>query len=180
MSESEFFRRIVVPLDFQEADESDEEVPGEVVLEAGSHKIAFAGSTLHAIDLATSIARRHHGTLRLVHATPPMQTSNIYSGPARIATKLLDEIHDRARDTSLDAMRAVSKGRCDDLEIELIAGPGHPMQLVLAEAKKWPADLIVMSASGRSRVARFFVGSTADRVIRESPCPVMVIPAHRD
>ena len=39
------------------------------------------------------------------------------------------------------------------------------------------ADLIVMAASGRSRVARFFVGSTADRVIREAPCPVLVIPA---
>jgi nucleotide-binding universal stress UspA family protein len=34
-----------------------------------------------------------------------------------------------------------------------------------------------MASSGRSRVARFFVGSTADRVIREANCPVLVIPA---
>lgn len=180
MSDAEFFRRIIVPLDFHEADEDEEPAPGEVVLSAGTHRIAFAGSTLHAVDLASAIARRHNGTLRLVHATPPMQTSNIYTGPARIASQVLDEIHDRARNTSLDAMREVARKRCEGTELELIAGPGHPMQMVLAEAKTWPADLIVMSASGRSRVARFFVGSTADRVIREAPCPVMVIPAHRD
>ena len=38
-------------------------------------------------------------------------------------------------------------------------------------------DLIVLAASGRSRVARFFVGSTADRIIREASCPVLVVPA---
>jgi hypothetical protein len=35
----------------------------------------------------------------------------------------------------------------------------------------------VLAASGRSRVARFFVGSTADRIIREASCPVLVVPA---
>jgi len=43
--------------------------------------------------------------------------------------------------------------------------------------RTFEADLIIMAASGRSRVTRFFVGSTADRVIRQAKCPVLVIPA---
>ena len=44
------------------------------------------------------------------------------------------------------------------------------------EATKFDADLIVLPASARSTVARFFLGSTADRVIRQAPCPVLVVP----
>ena len=44
-----------------------------------------------------------------------------------------------------------------------------------AEAHK--VDLIVMSTHGRTGAGHFFLGSIAERVIRKSPCPVMVIPA---
>ena len=38
-------------------------------------------------------------------------------------------------------------------------------------------DLIVMSTHGRTGVGHFFLGSIAECVIRQSPCPVMVVPA---
>ncbi len=51
------------------------------------------------------------------------------------------------------------------------ARPGVALYAIIEEAEKHRIDLIVLAASGRSRVARFFVGSTADRVIRQAPCP---------
>lgn len=63
------------------------------------------------------------------------------------------------------------------MTLEYVVRPGQPLAVVLEEAERFKPDLIVMAASGRSRVARFFVGSTADRVIRQAPCPVMVVPA---
>ncbi len=43
-----------------------------------------------------------------------------------------------------------------------------------AETNK--ADLIVMSTHGRTGVGHFLLGSIAERVIRQAPCPVMVVP----
>jgi nucleotide-binding universal stress UspA family protein len=38
-------------------------------------------------------------------------------------------------------------------------------------------DLIIMSTHGRTGVGRLLLGSVTERVIRQSPCPVMVVPA---
>lgn len=44
-------------------------------------------------------------------------------------------------------------------------------------AKTHDVDLIVMSTHGRTGVKHFLLGSIAERVVRRSPCPVMVVPA---
>jgi nucleotide-binding universal stress UspA family protein len=52
---------------------------------------------------------------------------------------------------------------------------GDPRGLhVLARARQ--AGLIVVGSTGRSRVGRVFIGSTAERLIQGSPCPVAVAP----
>jgi nucleotide-binding universal stress UspA family protein len=89
---------------------------------------------------------------------------------------VLDEIQQRAKEASVAVLKHLTEKLCANLSVEHVVGPGQTAQAVIEEATQIGADLIVMAASGRSRVARFFVGSTADRVIREAPCPVLVVP----
>ncbi len=42
-------------------------------------------------------------------------------------------------------------------------------------AEKEGVDLIVMTTQGRKGISRFFLGSVAEKVINEAPCPVMAI-----
>ena len=46
---------------------------------------------------------------------------------------------------------------------------------------KWPRtrsiDLIVMGTRGRSRMKRLILGSVAQQVVGQAPCPVMIVPA---
>jgi nucleotide-binding universal stress UspA family protein len=44
---------------------------------------------------------------------------------------------------------------------------------IIRLAKELPADLIVMGTHGRSGWGRFFLGSTTEQVIAQSPCPVL-------
>lgn len=44
-------------------------------------------------------------------------------------------------------------------------------------ARSWDADLIVVGTHGRKGLSRFFLGSVAEEVLRESPCSVEVIKA---
>lgn len=170
------FQRILVPVDFVDAgDEALDE--GAQAVTVHDHRIVFTGPTLKALALATSIGRAYGSTVRLVHSTPPLQTSTVYSGPVSLPSQLIQEIHERARSTSTEALEKLGPQYGEGVTLEYAVRPGQPLAVVLEEAERFRPDLIVMAASGRSRVARFFVGSTADRVIRQAPCPVMVVPA---
>jgi nucleotide-binding universal stress UspA family protein len=52
-----------------------------------------------------------------------------------------------------------------------------PGGAVVAEAREWPADVIVMGTHGRGAIGRGFLGSVADHVIRRADCPVVTLRA---
>ena len=52
---------------------------------------------------------------------------------------------------------------------------GDPSTQIVDCAKDIAADLIVMPSHGQKGVSRFLLGSVAERVVRLSPCPVLVI-----
>jgi nucleotide-binding universal stress UspA family protein len=52
---------------------------------------------------------------------------------------------------------------------------GNPAEKILDYARKNGADLIIMSTHGRSGVARWAMGSVADKVLRHSVVPVLTV-----
>jgi nucleotide-binding universal stress UspA family protein len=47
--------------------------------------------------------------------------------------------------------------------------------VIVREAKKWRADVIVLGTHGRSGLSRVVLGSDAELVVRESPVPVLLV-----
>ena len=54
---------------------------------------------------------------------------------------------------------------------------GEPWRTIVDTAKSEPFDLITMGTHGRSALARFALGSVAERVVRHAPCPVLTVPS---
>ena len=52
---------------------------------------------------------------------------------------------------------------------------GDPRNVIVADAARWSADLIVMGTHGRRGVARMWLGSVAEQVARVAPCPVLFV-----
>ncbi|MEZ4453166.1 MAG: universal stress protein [Nannocystaceae bacterium] len=174
------FARILVPIDFAAA--SEESIKAGESIEVDNQHIEIADASRRALAVAAGLARLSSGTLLLVHVTPPLNYNALYTGAARnvgLSGEMINEVHRAARETSLHALKTLADQVCSDLQVQVEARPGIALYTILEEAGRFQADLIVLAASGRSRVARFFVGSTADRVIREANCPVLVIPATR-
>lgn len=171
------FHRILVPIDFSPA--SDEHIAAGLAVEVDGQHIEFAPSSLRSVSLAADLARASLGTLVLLHVTPALSYSSMYAGNMRIglSPQVLQEVHQAAHKASVAALETLSAKLCAGVNVVLEARPGVALSVILEESEKHQIDLIVLAASGRSRVARFFVGSTADRVIREANCPVLVIPA---
>jgi nucleotide-binding universal stress UspA family protein len=53
---------------------------------------------------------------------------------------------------------------------------GKPFQVILATARSQMADLIIVGTHGRTGIEHVLMGSTAERVARRSPIPVMTVP----
>ena len=58
--------------------------------------------------------------------------------------------------------------------------PGSPRTVILDEAEAWGADLIVVGTEGHGAIVRFVLGSVTEEMVRNAPCPVLVVKASDD
>ena len=54
---------------------------------------------------------------------------------------------------------------------------GNAAPEIIKTACDLDADLILISTNGRTGLPQLFLGSVAERVVRESPCPVLTVRA---
>jgi len=92
----------------------------------------------------------------VVRVDPPTDRERIYDDVSR---RLL-EVGDRLR--------------AEERAIEVRVLDGRPATMIVAEAARFEADLIVMGARGLSAVRRLLLGSVSSEVVDHAPCPVLV------
>jgi nucleotide-binding universal stress UspA family protein len=64
--------------------------------------------------------------------------------------------------------------------IETAVITGKPDKAIVEFAHENDADLIIMSTHGRSGITRWSFGRTADKVLRRSPCPTVILRSEHD
>jgi nucleotide-binding universal stress UspA family protein len=52
---------------------------------------------------------------------------------------------------------------------------GHPYQEITDAARELKVDLIVISTHGYTGLKHVLLGSTAERIVRHAPCPVLTV-----
>ncbi len=127
--------------------------------------IEFDVNSLAALDLACDLVRENSGTLYVLHAVPP------YS-PLAISAPLLFE---RARQFARIELEEIARESLGDIDYQLLVRSGRPADEIIAAAREVKAHIIVMATHGRTGPPRFFLGSVTEKVIRESPCPVLTM-----
>jgi len=78
-----------------------------------------------------------------------------------------------------EAKKAVSYiegiGKISGVKVESVILEGHPADEILEFAEQEGMDFIVMGTLGRTGLDRFLLGSVAEKVVRHSKIPVMVV-----
>ncbi len=136
--------------------------------------IDFSKMSIQAIETAKRLAQRYDATIHLAHVhqldypagfTAPMPPLMPFS----LATYEEDEEKRLVRELrALADKHGLSKANC-----HLLSG-APAFDEICRLANKLPADLIVMPTHGRTGLKYAFFGSTAERVVQHSPCPVFV------
>lgn len=64
-----------------------------------------------------------------------------------------------------------------DLDPHLRIQEGEPADVIVETARRWRADMIVLAPHGHNRIRKAIFGSTAEKVVKLSPCPVVTMHA---
>lgn len=66
------------------------------------------------------------------------------------------------------------RSRAPELHVETETFDGSPKQVIVEEAERWEADLIILGSHGHGPVKRFLLGSTAQSVALHAHCSVEI------
>ena len=122
----------------------------------------------HAVDVGADLARALHAETALVHVVDP-RLAFVPDG----GIPLQDELAALKRAGQEFLTNAVQ--RTATLCPWPFLKEGKPADGILAAAREWSADVIVMGTHGRGGLSRLVTGSTAEEVLRHAPCPVMTV-----
>ena len=71
--------------------------------------------------------------------------------------------------------RALSSQTAVEKNYQIVFREGEPFVEIIRRARKDSVDLIVMGTHGRTGLDHVLFGSTAEKVVRKSPCPVLTV-----
>jgi nucleotide-binding universal stress UspA family protein len=137
----------------------------------------FSDNSLRAFDLAAYEAKMQKSKLTLLAIVadwdvPPAFMYDI-ANPESI-TKYREELREKAE----EKLKEYAGSNFHEETVTPVAVlSSDPVSKVICDyAKEHNVNLIVMSSHGRGAVGSLLVGSTVQKVIRNAPCPVMVVP----
>jgi nucleotide-binding universal stress UspA family protein len=143
--------------------------------------VPLDGSTLAeaALPLAGETAKRLGVPVHLVQAVDTAAALASLSGEGLFAISPSGEVYQQMVDALQQGAQQTLQGAAAQLQGEGVAASrevlsGSPY-LAIAEATK-PGDVIVMTSHGRSGVLRWLLGSVAEKLVREAPVPVLLVP----
>jgi nucleotide-binding universal stress UspA family protein len=132
--------------------------------------VDFADSSQEALAAAVELAKRFGAKLTLTHTCEV--PAYAYPGMAFAAVDLLTPVEDAAREALAAALADVQKTLPATKGI-LRRGLAATETLAVIAAEK--PDLVVIGTHGRTGVTRAFLGSVAERIVRQSPVPVLTV-----
>jgi nucleotide-binding universal stress UspA family protein len=130
--------------------------------------VDFTDISLRALHHAAALARWYDARLTVLHMVPLTPVMDV-------PPLVLDE---RGREEYMQQLRTfvatVPPHVTMDLRVEQAESVHESIQAFAARAG---IDMLVMGSHGRAGVSRILLGSVAERVMRQAPCPAMIVPA---
>ncbi|MBS1911549.1 MAG: universal stress protein [Bacteroidetes bacterium] len=137
----------------------------------------FSDHSCQALSYARTFAERWDADLHLLNVIEPtvfpteagltpMGMINLDSELSVAAERAMSELLKRDELQGLRTTTAIAHGRASSAIIDY--------------ARVHEIDLIVIATHGRTGLEHFIFGSTAERVVRESPCPVLTVRPRRE
>lgn len=134
--------------------------------------IDFSNYSKLALQYASKFAKNFNADLYLVYVVEPViYPSDFSMGQVTFpATEL--EMNEKAKQ-ELDTLAKSEIG--SDIKVETVVRTGKPFVEINECAAELDVDLIIIATHGHTGVEHLLFGSTAEKVVRKAPCPVLTL-----
>jgi len=119
----------------------------------------------HAFDLAAT----HNATIRALYVINAASYGGLQMEAA--LKGIADALHGEGK-AAVDRVEELAPA---DVTVETAVRKGAPSQVIVSEAAETACDLVVMGTHGRGGIDRLLLGSVTERVVRQSPVPVLTV-----
>jgi len=131
----------------------------------------FSERALAGVRQAAELARRLDSELVLVYVVEDDLPPILIGVSEERRQEILEEHRERADAALADYAAEELAG----LRVRRLTRVGSPSREIVRAAREEGADLLVMASRGYGPLGQVFLGSTAERVLHQAPCPVMVV-----
>jgi universal stress protein A len=133
----------------------------------------FSAHSERAVRYACGLAERLGSELHLVHILSEI----LPAGPDPLLMPVMppeyyEENEERARET---LGRLLDPAWGSPRSVATAVRWGSPVEAIVAYAEDLRVDLLVIATHGRTGLSHVLLGSVAERIVREAPCPVLTI-----
>jgi len=138
--------------------------------------VDFSESSTRALAHAAALTRWYEAHLTVLHVAPtfdPVQIRGDLGVPVEFVTPV-------TREEVLSELSRILERSGVSPDAHLIAQAGDASTTIVREALTTRADLIVIGTHGRRGFKRLLLGSVAETVLHEAPCPVLTVSPHTE
>ena len=134
----------------------------------------FSRASMRALDYATALAEQFKAQIHLVHVQMPDEACAVPGGGhlMRECAESVTFLHEKLAGIKTERPPQFWPENCH-------IRTGHAYEEICDLARELNIDLIVLASRGNTGLKRLVLGSTAERVVRFSPCPVLVVRERR-
>ncbi|MBI5476202.1 MAG: universal stress protein [Ignavibacteriales bacterium] len=134
--------------------------------------IDFSDYSKNALKYAVQFAKQFDAKIYLIYVVEPMiYPADFSMGQVAIPSTDID-LHSRAE----EELRKLSKDFINgSLQVEILIKTGKPFVEIIETASANDIDLIIIATHGHTGVEHLLFGSTAEKVVRKAPCPVLTL-----
>lgn len=130
----------------------------------------FSRASMQALDYATALAEQFKAQIYLVHVQMPDEASAV-PGAGHLMRECAESVtflHEKLAGIKTERPPQFWPDNCH-------IRTGRVYEEICNLARELNVDLIALASRGNTGLKRLVLGSTAERVVRFSPCPVLVV-----
>jgi nucleotide-binding universal stress UspA family protein len=133
----------------------------------------FSRASMDALKYAVALARKFAATVHLLHVTAPDEAAS--PGAAHNLRRTANAVLSARERLARTHEKHLFPFWSENTHIRT----GQSFHEICEQAREIDADLIVIGTRGNSGLKRVLLGSTAERVVRFAPCPILVVRKRR-
>ena len=137
-----------------------------------------------ALDVAIQIAKKFDSKITLIHVysvtlrpfLAPEPTTLTPPAVPIMTSMETSEVAEAARKAGNEVLaKGEEKAGAEGVQVETTLREGQTVQEIINTAREGRFGLVVMGARGISKLKEILLGSVSDGVLRNAPCPVLVV-----